>query len=146
MLRGLLLSAPSLLHRQQHHQHQLLRQSLRRNAGILIYTASKNPHFYKIQNTKLQKTHIPIQSFDSPPCNALGIGNLSQMKTRLDSDDVDSIDVVTKNQMEVKTMLDSGYVITTDISTKSNNQYVEFSHNAGIVIDNTQHIVALSDI
>ena len=68
------------------------------------------------------------------------------MKTRLDSDDVDSIDVVTKNQMEVKTMLDSGYVITTDISTKSNNQYVEFSHNAGIVIDNTQHIVALSDI
>ena len=67
MLRGLLLSAPSLLHRQQHHQHQLLRQSLRRNAGILIYTASKNPHFYKIQNTKLQKTHIPIQSFDSPP-------------------------------------------------------------------------------
>ena len=68
------------------------------------------------------------------------------MKTRLDSDDVDSIDVVTKNQMEVKTMLDSGYVITTDISTKSNNEYVEFSHNAGIVIDNTQHIVALSDI
>ena len=79
-------------------------------------------------------------------CKALGIGNLSQMKTRLDSDDVDSIDVVTKNQMEVKTMLDSGYVITTDISTKSNNEYVEFSHNAGIVIDNNQHIVALSDI
>ena len=45
-----------------------------------------------------------------------------QMKTRLDGDDVDSIDVVTKNQMEVKTMLDSGYVITTDISTKSKKQ------------------------
>ena len=48
--------------------------------------------------------------------------NPSQMKTRLDGDDVDSIDVVTKNQMEVKTMLDSGYVITTDISTKSKKQ------------------------
>ena len=45
-----------------------------------------------------------------------------QMKTRLDCDDVDSIDVVTKNQMEVKTRLDGGYLILSEVSTKSKKQ------------------------
>ena len=63
MLRGLLLSAP--------HSY-ITNISFCDNPSAAMLASSftlpqKNPHFYKIQNTKLQKTHIPIQSFDSPP-------------------------------------------------------------------------------
>ena len=72
-------------------------------------------------------------------CNALGIGNPYQIKTRLDGDDLITSEVVTGCAYNHQGRGDGGYLCTTEVSTKSKNQYGEFIRTVTLLYVRPKH-------